>query len=135
MLARNVGDYIAFTTELGSTTLVNAQPDDLDQLLTSLVTAGRDLLPAGGSIVVDVRQEETAGAAPDGFGVPGPVLAIRASGYGVQKPSTTPSLELLAQRCGGVLHTAGENGWLARIEVVFPRCGMPTRPGWDWTTD
>jgi signal transduction histidine kinase len=134
MLGRLVGDYVGFTTDCGATTPVTAQPEDLDQLLTSLVTLGRDLLPAGGSIAVQVRHDD--GTTSEGhLGVPGPVLAVLASGYGAQLPGPTIALDLIAQRCGGTLRVTGETGWQVRLEVLFPRCGMPARPTWNWQAD
>lgn len=136
VLARLVGDYISFSTDLGASTPITAQPDDLDQLLTSLVTHGRDLLPAGGSIVVGVRQQKTGAPVEEGsFGEPGPILSVSASGYGVQFPNALPVLELVAQRCGGRLRVTGEAGWTVRLQVHFPRCGLPSRPGWDWLAE
>jgi hypothetical protein len=123
VLSRLVGDYVDFSTDLGPSTTLTTQADDLDQLLTSMVTLGRDLLPAGGSITVQVRQQE-AGAAGSS-GVPGPVLSVKASGYGVRFPEATTALELVAGRCGGTVHITGDTGRLVRIDVVFPRCGMP----------
>src|SRR5690606_24659155 len=99
MLSRLAGDYVAFTMNLGHTTPIEAQPDDVLQLLTSLVTLGRDLLPTGGTVLVDVCQEDGAGA----FGVPGPVLSVSASGYGAQFPGEVPALDLVAERCGGTV--------------------------------
>jgi PAS domain S-box-containing protein len=134
VLGRLVGDYIAFTTDCGTTTPVTAQPEDLDQLLTSLVTLGRDLLPAGGSMSVQVRHDDgTASSAS--LGVPGPVLAVLVSGYGAQLPGPTAALGLIAQRCGGTLRVTGETGWQVRLEVLFPRCGMPSRPSWNGQAD
>jgi hypothetical protein len=100
--------------------------DDLDQLLTSLVTFGRDLLPAGGSLTVEVVPPGTAGST---------LLAVTASGYGLHLPADAPALELVARRCGATLALGGEPGWLARLEVRFPRCGGPQRSGWTWSTD
>ncbi len=134
MLSRLVGDYITFTTEPGTARAINAQRGDVEQLLTSLVTLGRDLLPAGGTIAVQVRHDDTTGL-PGGIDGPGSLLAVHASGYGVQFPGPMTALELIAQRCGGTIRVNGERGWMVRLEVVFPRCGSLVRPGWDWLTD
>lgn len=126
VLARLAGDYVAFSTNLAPVTTFRAHRDDVDQLLTSLVTRARDLLPAGGSLVLDVRQRQ------DPAGEPGPVVAAVASGYGVQTPGPSPALEQLALRCGGVLTVSGEAGWNVRLEVLFPRCQRPSSPTWGW---
>jgi len=134
MLGRLVGDYVGFRTDCEATTPVTAHPEELDQLLTSLVTLGRDLLPAGGSMLVQVRRDD--GSASGGsLGVAGPVLAVLVSGYGAQLPGPTTALDLIAQRCGGTLHVTGETGWQVRLEVLFPRCGMPARSTWNWQTN
>jgi PAS domain-containing protein len=134
MLSRLVGDYISFATETGTAPTVSAQRDDIEQLLTSLVTLGRDLLPAGGTLSVQVRHDDTT-TVSEGGGMPGALLAVHASGYGVQFPGSTTALELIAQRCGGSFRVSGERGWLVRLETVFPRCASVGRPGWDWLTE
>jgi hypothetical protein len=131
MLGRLVGDYVALTLDCGATMPVTAHPEDVDQLLTSLVTLGRDLLPAGGSMSVQVRYDD-GGASAGSLGVAGPVLAVLLWGYGAQLPGPTTALDLIAQRCGGTLRVTGETGWHVRLEVLFPRCGMPSRPAWKW---
>jgi len=115
---------------------VLVDPEDLDQLLTSMVTFGRDLLPAGGSLTVEVLPP--AGAAQPGQSSTGSgatVLAVTASGYGVQLPADAPAVDLVARRCGAALTLSGEAGWMVRLDVQFPRCGNPQRSGWTWSTE
>jgi signal transduction histidine kinase len=129
MLMRLVGAYIGFSTDLKDTSSVTAAADDLDQLLSSLVTLGRDLLPAGGSILVETRQQ----SGNEGVDrTDGPMLVVIASGYGVQFPDRPSALEQVAERCNGLLRIAGEPGWQVRLEVTFPRCGGRTSAGWNW---
>lgn len=132
MLMRLVGAYIGFSTDLKDTSSVTAAADDLDQLLSSLVTLGRDLLPAGGSILVETRQHADGGAAD---GAEGPMLVVTASGYGVQFPDRPTALEQVAERCNGRLRIAGEPGWQVRLEVTFPRCSGRTSAGWNWLNE
>jgi hypothetical protein len=136
VLVRLVGDFITFSMHLSPAPPVIVDADDLDQLLTSLVTFGRDLLPAGGSLTVEVAPPGRAtkpGAAPASSG--STLLAVTASGYGVQLPADAPAVDLVARRCGATLTVSGEPGWMARIEVHFPRCGRPQRSGWTWSTE
>jgi hypothetical protein len=127
-LIRLVGDYISFSTDLEETGGVTAHVDDLDHMLTSLVTLGRDLLPAGGSIVVETRRP---GAGRQGLenDDEGPRVAVSASGYGVQVPEGLGPLSQVIERAGGQLRVQGEPGWLVRLEVTFPRCGNSRRRG------
>jgi hypothetical protein len=41
----------------------------------------------------------------------------------------------VARRCGGQFRLTGEAGWMARLEVRFPRCGRLGRANWNWTVD
>jgi signal transduction histidine kinase len=124
MLSRLAGDFVSFSTRQVPTPPVHVQASDLEQLLTSLVTTGRDLLPRGGALSVEVAQNE-GGTAPDAgpFNMPGAALSVHASGYGVKWPDSTASLEDIARRCGGHLRVQGEAGRDVRLDVIFPRCG------------
>ncbi|MEO8481861.1 MAG: PAS domain S-box protein [Acidobacteriota bacterium] len=136
VLVRLVGDFIAFSMHLSPAPPVIVDPEDLDQLLTSLVTFGRDLLPAGGSLTVEVLPPAGAARPGEPAGSSGStLLAVTASGYGVQLPPDAPALELVARRCGATLKLSGEPGWMARLDVHFPRCGRPQRSGWTWSTE
>ncbi len=136
VLVRLVGDFISFSMHLSAAPPVVVDADDLDQLLTSLVTFGRDLLPAGGALAVEVLppggSTRTAGPSTSSSST---LLAVTASGYGVQLPADAPALELVARRCGATLNLSGEPGWMARLEVHFPRCGRAPRAGWTWATE
>jgi hypothetical protein len=129
VLVRLAGDYVGFTMRLEPAPPVLVNPDDLDQLLTSLVTFGRDLLPAGGSLLVEVQPPSATRGEGERAAT---VLSVTASGYGVQLPSAAPSLELGAQRCGARLRIVGEPGWTARLEAHFTRCGNAPRTAWAW---
>jgi PAS domain S-box-containing protein len=121
MLAQLVGEYIGFDIRLGPPATLAANTPDLDQLLTSLVTFGRDALPAGGSLLLEtsaVAQEEAL--APD-LGSATRV-SLTASGYGVQHPVDAPALALVARRAGAELRITGEPGWQLQLHAVFPRC-------------
>jgi hypothetical protein len=131
-LLRLVGDYIAFSTDLDETAPVPAHVDDLEHVLTSLVTLGRDLLPAGGSIVVETRPGGDTARGTDIGDLEGPRLIVSASGYGVQIPERAQALEQLIERAGGQLRIHGETGWMVRLDVSFPRCGKHTKNAWSW---
>src|SRR5262249_11091463 len=53
VLVRLVGDFITFSMHLSPAPPVLVDAEDLDQLLTSMVTFGRDLLPAGGALTIE----------------------------------------------------------------------------------
>jgi len=133
VLLRLVGDFITFALHLAPARPVLTDREDFDQLLTSMVTFGRDLLTAGGSLTIEVRPAATANAA--GGISSSTVLAVVASGYGVHLPTGASAIELVAQRCGAELSLGGEPGWLARLEAHFPRCGKPPQAGWAWSGD
>ncbi len=138
ILMRLVGDYIGFAVRFGETSPIAAHQDDLEQLFTSLVTLGRDLLPAGGSLMLETRRIPPGSATPDDDtdrALGGALLVVHASGYGVQFPGGAPALELVVQRCGGQLRLSGDPGWIVDIEVFFPRCGRPARSGWNWLVE
>lgn len=103
ILRQLVGIDIDLTIELGTASVIGSA--DIDQLLTSLVVAARDLLPMGGSLVVAT----------------GPALSVRASGYGVQAAQPLPALALLAERSGGTLRLDGKADQFSVLEVSFDR--------------
>jgi PAS domain S-box-containing protein len=121
LLTRLVGAHLDFQIALGTTELASAGEDDLEQLLTALVVGVRDLLTVGGAIRLETAAGRTDGATEGGLDLKsGPTLTITvaAAGYGVQPPQVTPSLEQLAQRCGGsldVFHDAGRLGLQVHI--------------------
>lgn len=138
MLRQLAGRYLDFQIRASATEVLAASREDFEQLLTSLVVFGRDLLPAGGSLVLETRQtNDDAGAegSTEGFKEPGSVLSLSAAGYGVQLADSAPALQFVASRCGGVLKLGGEPGWLMRVEVLFPRCVQPARGAWNWLVD
>lgn len=126
-LARLAGSLVTFSIDVDATSPITALPDEVHQLLTSLVTLGRDLLPAGGSLVVGVQQQRPASGRE-----PGPLLSIDASGYGVQAPGSCTALDQLAHRIGGKLSVTAESGWNVRLEVLFPTCAPVEANAWDW---
>jgi hypothetical protein len=121
MLAQLVGEYIGFDIRLGPAATLAANTQDLDQLLTSLVTFGRDALPAGGSLLLEtstVAQEEAVAAELG----PSTRVSLTASGYGVQHAVDAPALALVARRAGAELRVSGEPGWQLQLHAIFPRC-------------
>jgi len=126
MLNRLIGAHVTFEIDLGRAEGVAANLDDLDQLLTTLVVTGRDLLPVGGSLVLATKRSDFEHAIEDADNRPGPgvVLSITASGYGVQPVQQAQAVEVVARRCGGELRTSGDPGRRAVIEVHFSRCAL-----------
>ncbi len=152
VLARLSGAHVDFDIRLGKADGVAAGEDDLEQLLTTLVVSGRDLLPVGGSLVLETKRLDFDPGARDahtrmGLGV---VLSVTASGYGVQPVQQALGVELIARRCGGDFRVSGEPGRRAILEVYFSRfVAAPARGGarnaveqndvpvqhWSWTPD
>jgi PAS domain S-box-containing protein len=130
MLTRLVGPHIDFEIRLGKADGVAASEDDLEQLLTTLVVSGRDLLPVGGSLVLETaRLDFEQSGSSDGPVGPGVLLSVSASGYGVQPVQQAIAVEVVARRCGGEVRMNGEPGRRAALQVYFTRCGpaQPTR--------
>lgn len=125
MLTWIVGSHIDFRTHLEATALVNVDSDDFQRMLTALVISARDLLTAGGSVVVETAlpqvadkdtRETSAGSDQEASS---PILTVTASGYGVRPPFLSPELDLLVRECGGRGSvTATPNGG-SSLEVVF----------------
>ncbi|HUL74587.1 MAG TPA: PAS domain S-box protein [Vicinamibacterales bacterium] len=153
VLTRLVGAHVEFDIRLGKAEGVAASEDDLEQLLTTLVVSGRDLLPVGGSLTVETSRIDFAqpgheSANPIG---PGVVLSVTASGYGVQPVQQASAVEVIARRCGGEVRLSGDSGRRAILQVFFSRCARvePVRPApnrdlrgsdlpvdsWSWTPD
>jgi signal transduction histidine kinase len=126
MLNRLIGAHVHFEIDLGRAEGVAANLDDLDQLLTTLVVSGRDLLPVGGSLVLTTKRSDFDHTVEDADNRPGPgvVLSITAAGYGVQAVQQAQAVEVLARRCGGELRMSGEPGRRAVLEVHFSRCAL-----------
>jgi len=123
LLTRLVGAHLDFQIALGPTELASAGEDDLEQLLTALVVGVRDLLTVGGAIRLETAAGPADWATEGGLDLKsGPTLTITvaAAGYGVQPPQVTPSLEQLAQRCGGSLDVFHDGGRLG-LQVQIPR--------------
>ncbi len=120
-----LGPHVGLKLRLNRTDAVSVSQDDLDQLMSALVVAGRDLLPIGGTLTIETARVEVddAEADPASGLKPGAhlQLAIVASGYGVQPAHRTASLEAVALRCGGHLRVASDAGRSASLRVYFPR--------------
>lgn len=120
-----LGPHVGLKLRLNRTDAVSVSQDDLDQLLSALVVAGRDLLPIGGTLTIETARVEVSesDADPAAGLKPGShlQLAVVASGYGVQPAQRTPSLDAVASRCGGHVRVAGEAGRLASLRVYFSR--------------
>jgi len=90
LLTQLAGTVIEFEVGLDATGTIVASHDDLEQLVTAIVVAGRDLLPVGGALRLETQTSaETL------------TVSAIASGYGVQSAQSTAALSALAARCGG----------------------------------
>jgi hypothetical protein len=125
MLAWLVGAHTEFRTVLGPPAVVNVQSDDFQRLLTALVSTARDLLTAGGSVVVETslkrfgdRPDQISGGGRNNF----PALTVTASGYGVRRARTSAALDLVVRECGGIVSMGTSPNGGSTLEVVF---GLP----------
>ena len=121
MLAQLVGDYIGFEIRLGPAATLTADAQDLDHLVSSLVTSGRDALPAGGSLLLETSAVAREDALSAELG-PSTRVSLTASGYGVQHPGDVLALTLVARRAGADLRISSEPGWQLQLHALFPRC-------------
>jgi PAS domain S-box-containing protein len=117
LLRQIVGEFIDFDIRSGTGVSVAATSHDFAQLVTALVTTGRDLLPSGGRLVLESSDTLTGGAGTDT--ARSATLSIAAAGFGVERPVDTSRLEALAGRCGATLRVDTRAEWSTRIEVLF----------------
>lgn len=108
LLAQLAGSHIEFEVALEGVGAIVASHEDLEQLVTAVVVATRDLLPMGGALSVETHAHAASLA-----------LSAIASGYGVQAAQSTAALDGLAQRCGGSLEIVTEEG-RAGLRVQIP---------------
>ncbi len=120
------GPQIRVSFDLASSPVANVSRVDLEQLVTSAVVRGRDLLPAGGALalstdlsprgtVVD-RGDEDASAEE----LIRTTLRVTVRGFGLQPPSTSAALEDVVKRCGGRMHTTVDGPRQATFVVALP---------------
>lgn len=125
ILRQLMGPHVVLKTKLGRADAVAIGQDDLDQLLSALVVAGRDLLPIGGTLTIETARAEVdeAEADPRAGLRPGAHLrlSVTASGYGVQPAQRTAALDAITSRMGGHLRANGEPGRTAEFRVYLPR--------------
>jgi DNA-binding response OmpR family regulator len=91
-----------------------------EELLTALVAFAQDLLPVGGTITLETAQRPPEAALGPESCV---LLAVTASGYGVQPQAETARLDPLVAACGASLSTDGDTETGMTVEVSLPaRC-------------
>jgi len=96
-----------------------------ERLLTALVAFARDLLPAGGTITLETSQRAPEAAlVPEQF----VLLAVTASGHGMQPHAETAALDLFVAACGASLSTAGDAQTGITIDVFLPAEGQVAVP-------
>jgi len=88
------GAYVV-TLDVTDGVTVDATRADVEQMLTTLLIAGRDLLPVGGSLVLRTGAGEEGAA----------VLTVTAQGYGVVTDANTSALAAVVRQCNGTLTT------------------------------
>lgn len=130
VLARLSGEAVDFRVHLGQTGPVAAADDDCDQLVTSLVFSARELLTAGGSLVIETLTVDGERGGPRGNEPSDRArvrLAVTASGYGIQPAQALPALEVIVRRCNGELVLGGDRDKTATFQVYFPLASEPTQ--------
>ena len=90
-----MGPHVALRLDLTGGVTVDATRADVEQMLTTLLIAGRDLLPVGGSLVVRTGANEDGAA----------VLTVTAQGYGVVTDANPSALAAVVRQCNGTLTT------------------------------
>ncbi len=123
MLSRLVGEDVTLDVASGTNSAVRVSQDDLEQMLTSLVVAARDLLPFGGRISIATLVPEPTDwiRAPDALGPIQPVrLEVAAEGYDVLPPAATPALERIVARCDGLLRVRQVDARRVVLDVDLP---------------
>jgi hypothetical protein len=118
LLRQIVGEFIDFDVRSGTGVSIAATGHDFAQLITALVTMGRDLLPSGGRLVLETSDTLTGSAAGTDM-ARSATISILAAGFGVERPVDTSRLEALAGRCGATLRVDTRAEWSTRIDVLF----------------
>jgi hypothetical protein len=117
-LRRMAGESVELLTILSpGLPRVIASRGTVEQLLTAMVTQARDSLPVGGTVTLETFRASAAPAPEAGNAI---VLAVTASGYGVQAPMNTSILDPLVAGCGGKLIATGNAETGVTVEVHLP---------------
>lgn len=88
-----------------------------EQVITALVVAARDCLPAGGTVSVELSPGE---ADPTTASHPCLLLTVGAEGFDVQLPQRTATLNHVVASCQGQLQTGGKSGKEASYRLFLP---------------
>lgn len=143
LLRRQVGDEAVLALRLEDGLWpVRASAPQVEQLLAQLVAAGRDGLPAGGTISIEaVNLEATQGARiPPGDYVALSLLAVADTesgrdraprplfrgGAGQAATSALAPLQPLAARIGGFVQLDGTPGRGGAVQIYLPRAAAPS---------
>lgn len=112
-LRQLAGDGVTFEVRLEDVGPITASEEDIEQLLSALVSAATGSLPYGGTIVLETRSLRS------GFDQR-TELSVGASGYGVHTAPLSPSLARLVTRCGGTVRVADEPARSTILHVHLP---------------
>jgi hypothetical protein len=113
--ARLVGAHMDLSVRIGHPGHLVGDEVDVEQMLTALFIAARDLLTAGGALVIETTHVTEGDAAEGGR----PAVSIAAQGVGLMAAEPTPGLRAAVDRCGATLEVTGDAGRRSTMRVVF----------------
>ena len=126
ILQRLVGTGIEFRQSLDSRAgLISADPQELEQIVSTVTMNARDALSAGGSLTVETQliEHDPYGSAVAADIPSGPyvLLSITASGFGVQPARNSHALEGMIECSGGFLEVSSDEETGTCFGVYLPR--------------
>jgi PAS domain S-box-containing protein len=132
MLRNLAGEDIDLQTALATGIgLVSANSQELAQLISSLMTSSREILPMGGTVNIETSNVEivpsTSDLSPEMRPGTYVLLIVTADGCSVRPERRIGSIQTMVQRIGGWLVTTGNSQsgnickiYLPRVEVFAP---------------
>ncbi len=149
MLRRLIGEQVRLETSLdGSSTVVRADPGQLEQVLVNLAVNSRDAMPSGGVLEIEVSCVENAAALTKEMTGPAVLLKVADTGTGMDKSVLARAFEPFFTTKGagvgtglglatvyGIVRQAGGQIWArsapgegTTISMLFPRIDSAPEP-------
>jgi hypothetical protein len=140
MLRNLTGEDIDLQTALSTRIgLVSANSQELAQLISSLMTSSREMLPMGGTVSIETSNVEIEPSTSDPSAEMRPgtyvLLTVTADGCSVRPERRIGSIQTIVERIGGWLETAGnsQSGNICKIYLPRVESFMPVAPDPDTT--